>query len=128
MDVFWSYLLAFVGLAGFWLAGKKIWWAWYVNIANQALWVTYGIVTAQWGFLVGAGFYTVVFVQNAYKWTTEHNRRNERPKKFQVRRWNYPESTPSRLMRGPYQCDFCNAGDHDWCKDDCAAIDPYDWR
>lgn len=72
MDQIWSWVLMAVGLVGFHLAGKKIWWAWYVNIANQIIWFVYSIVTEQWGFLVGTFFYMYVFVQNAYRWTKEH--------------------------------------------------------
>lgn len=72
----WSWLLSFVGVAGFILAGKKIWWAWYINIGCQVLWFSYAIVTKQWGFLVGAFFYTAVFVRNAYLWTKEHREKN----------------------------------------------------
>lgn len=72
MDYLWSYILTGVGLCGFWLAGKKVWWAWYVNIANQALWATYSIVTQQWGFLIGCAFYLAVFIRNAIAWTREH--------------------------------------------------------
>lgn len=68
----WSYALSLVGVAGFWLAGRKIWWAWYVNIANQVLWLAYTLVTQQWGFLLGVVIYTVVFVKNAIAWTREH--------------------------------------------------------
>ena len=73
----WGYLLSFVGMLGFYLAGRKIWWAWYVNIANQVLWVVYSIITDQRGFLIGAGFYTVIFVKNAINWTRDHNREKE---------------------------------------------------
>lgn len=68
----WSWLLSAVGLAGFYFAGKKVWWAWYVNIANQVLWTLYSVITEQWGFLVGAGFYLFVFIRNAVLWTKEH--------------------------------------------------------
>ena len=76
MNQYWSYLLTIVGLVGFILAGKKIWWCWYVNVACQALWFTYAIVTKQYGFIVASVVYTVVFTQNAIKWTREH--RNEK--------------------------------------------------
>ena len=72
MDQYWSYLLTIVGLIGFILAGKKIWWCWYVNVGCQALWFTYAIVTKQYGFIVASIVYTVVFTQNAIKWTAEH--------------------------------------------------------
>lgn len=71
---FWNYLITAVGLFGFYLAGKKVWWCWYVNIINQVLWFTYGWVTDQWGFVLGTFFYTFVFVKNAISWTKEHNR------------------------------------------------------
>jgi hypothetical protein len=68
----WSWVLTIVGVTGFLLAGQKIWWAWYLNIANQALWLSYGVVTEQWGFVAGGVVYTVVFVRNAAVWTREH--------------------------------------------------------
>jgi hypothetical protein len=68
----WNYIITAVGLAGFYLAGKKVWWCWYVNIFNQILWFTYGVITEQWGFVLGTFFYTFVFVKNAISWTKEH--------------------------------------------------------
>lgn len=68
----WSGVLTAIGLAGFFLAGKKIWWAWYVNIANQAIWAVYSILSEQWPFLVGVVAYTVIFTKNAIAWTKEH--------------------------------------------------------
>lgn len=72
MDQIWSWLLTAVGVTGFILAGRKVWWCWYVNVACQALWFTYAIVTKQYGFIVASVVYTVVFSQNAIKWTREH--------------------------------------------------------
>lgn len=77
MNQFWSYLLTIVGLAGFILAGRKVWWCWYVNIACQALWFTYAIVTHQYGFIIAAIAYTVVFTKNAIQWTKEHRKKQE---------------------------------------------------
>lgn len=74
----WSWVLSAVGLAGFFLAGKKVWWAWYVNIANQVLWTAYSFITEQWGFLVGTVFYMWVFCRNAYLWTKEHQANKEK--------------------------------------------------
>jgi hypothetical protein len=68
----WSWFLSAVGIVGFFLAGKKVWWAWYVNIANQFVWTAYAIVTEQWGFVVASVFYFAVFSRNAYLWTKEH--------------------------------------------------------
>lgn len=67
-----DWLVTIVGVVGFYLAGKKVWWAWYVNIANQVLWLIFAVVTEQWGFLIGIPLYMSVFVKNAYDWTKEH--------------------------------------------------------
>lgn len=67
-----DWILMAVGILGFHLAGKKIWWAWYVNIANQIVWAVYSVTTQQWGFLVGVVFYTIVFSINARNWTRDH--------------------------------------------------------
>lgn len=68
----WSWALTAVGLTCFWLAGRKVWWAWYVGIAGQFLWLAYSLLTAQVGFLVGVVAYGFVYVRNAIAWTREH--------------------------------------------------------
>lgn len=70
-----DYILMAAGLLGFYLAGRKVWWAWYVNIATQVLWFIYAVTTQQWGFLLGAIVYTVLFSINAYKWTRDRPRK-----------------------------------------------------
>lgn len=72
MSAAWSWALTAVGVTGFILAGRKVWWAWYVNLARQGLWITYAVSTRQWGFLVAAGLYVYVFGRNAIAWTREH--------------------------------------------------------
>lgn len=72
MSAWWSWSLTLIGVSGFWLAGRKVWWAWYVNIGNQALWLAYALATQQWGFLIGIPVYLAVFVPNAVRWTREH--------------------------------------------------------
>lgn len=71
MNWWWSWLLTAVGVIGFILAGRKVWWAWYVNIGCQALWLAYALVTHQYGFIVASVVYTVVFTKNAISWTRE---------------------------------------------------------
>jgi len=68
----WSFLVTGVGVIGFILAGRKIWWAWYVNLFCQVLWLGFALVSGLYGFLIGTAVYTVVFSQNAYKWTKQH--------------------------------------------------------
>lgn len=69
----WSWILGLLGVVGFVLAGRKIWWAWYVNIGTQFLWLAYAIITWQLGFLVSAAVYFFVFTQNAVRWTKERH-------------------------------------------------------
>lgn len=73
MNPLWSWVLTIVGCAGFWLAGRKVWWSWYVNIGNQIVWASYAVVTRQWGFLLGIPLYLSVFIPNAIMWTRERH-------------------------------------------------------
>lgn len=85
MSLFWwSWLLTIVGVTGFVLAGRKIWWAWYVNIACQALWFTYAIVSHQYGFIAASMIYAFVFTQNAQRWTSEHNDKKQQFEKYKI--------------------------------------------
>jgi nicotinamide riboside transporter PnuC len=77
MSELWSWALTLVGVACFWLAGRKVWWAWYVGLAGQITWAAYSLVTQQWGFLVGVVLYTVVYSKNAYAWTRDRERKTE---------------------------------------------------
>lgn len=76
MDVawWWSWLLTVVGVTGFVLAARRVWWAWYVNLGCQGLWVAYALVTEQPGFIAASAVYTAVFAHNAAKWTRDHRR------------------------------------------------------
>jgi len=73
----WSWLLTIVGLTGFVLAGKRVWWCWYINLGCQGLWFTYAIITKQWGFVAAAIAYTIVFAKNALKWTRERQKKKK---------------------------------------------------
>jgi hypothetical protein len=64
----WSWLLMIVGVSGVYLTGKKLWWGWLVGILSETLWITYAIVTKQYGFLVAGFVYGTVFAINARKW------------------------------------------------------------
>lgn len=72
-----SYLITGIGLIGFWLAGKKVWWCWWVNVANQVLWTIFAVVTGYYAFLIGTAFYFVVFTKNAIQWTRDHYKDEE---------------------------------------------------
>lgn len=67
-----SYLITAIGLLGFWLAGKKVWWCWWVNVANQVMWTIFAVGTGYYAFLFGTAFYFFVFTKNGIQWTREH--------------------------------------------------------
>lgn len=69
--LWWSILLAAVGVFGLWLAGRKNAWGWAIGAAAQILWVVYALVTKQYGFLLSAGAYGWVYTMNLLKWRAE---------------------------------------------------------
>jgi nicotinamide riboside transporter PnuC len=67
----WSYLLATVGILGIWLAGRRNLWGWALGVGAQVLWIIYALVTDQYGFIVSALAYAVVYARNWYRWRKE---------------------------------------------------------
>lgn len=67
----WSYLLAAGGIAGIWLAGRKDPRGWLLGLLMQVLWAAYAIVTGQYGFLVTAVGYGLVYGRNWLAWRGE---------------------------------------------------------
>ena len=63
MSAVWSYILATVGVTGLWIAATRPKVGWWFNIAAQAVWLAYAIATRQWGFLVTAVAYAVVYAR-----------------------------------------------------------------
>lgn len=64
----WSVVLAAVGIFGLWLAGRKDWRGWAVGLGAQILWVTYAVMTEQYGFIGSAIAYSVVNFVNLRAW------------------------------------------------------------
>lgn len=64
----WSFLLAAIGIAGLYLAGKKNYWGWGLGVCAQALWAVYAVTTGQWGFLLSAAAYAIVYTKNFFAW------------------------------------------------------------
>lgn len=71
--MWWSWILTAIGVLGIYLAGKKNYWGWGVGLFAQVLWVTYGIVSEQWGFIVSAFVYGSVYLKNFRAWRKEQN-------------------------------------------------------
>jgi len=75
--VMWSWVLTAVGVFGLFLAGRRVWWAWFVGLGAQSLWLIYAIVTDQWGFIVSAFAYGWVYAKNGIAWTRDRPRRDK---------------------------------------------------
>jgi len=67
----WSWLLTAVGVFGLWLGGRRNYWGWFVGLMAQVLWMSYAVVTSQYGFMVSALAYGWVYGNNFVKWRTE---------------------------------------------------------
>jgi len=66
--MWWSYLLAAVGIFGLWLSGRKDYRGWFVGFGAQILWITYALVTVQYGFILSAIAYGAIYFHNGLKW------------------------------------------------------------
>jgi hypothetical protein len=73
----WSWILTVIGLTGWWLTGRRLWQGWAVACAVQVLWLSYALVTSQFGFIVAALAYGALAAHNLRRWLlpaspTEH--------------------------------------------------------
>jgi uncharacterized membrane protein len=71
MDTYGSWVLAVVGVAGIYFVGRKDAWGWFVLLFNEALWIGYAIVTKQYGFILSAFAYAVVYIKAYIHWSKE---------------------------------------------------------
>ena len=71
----WSFVLAAVGIAGIYLAGKKSKWGWGLGLGAQVLWLIFALVTAQYGFILTAVAYGAVYGKNLWQWHREESKR-----------------------------------------------------
>ena len=67
----WSWALAVVGVVGIYFVGKKTLWGWFVLLFGETLWVVYAVITEQYGFIVSAIAYGVVYVSSYFSWKKE---------------------------------------------------------
>lgn len=71
MSVWWSWLLALIGSAGYLLVVRGSRWGLVVGLLVQLLWFAYAVATRQWGFLVSASLFTGVNVFGLVRWWRE---------------------------------------------------------
>lgn len=69
--MWWSVVLAVIGVLGLYLTTRKMAAGYAVGVGVQVLWITYAIVTAQYGFIFSALAFGAVNALGFYKWTTE---------------------------------------------------------
>jgi nicotinamide riboside transporter PnuC len=67
----WSYVLAAIGVTGIFFVGRKTIWGWHILLVNEALWITYAIITKQYGFILSAIAYAAVYVRSYIHWSKE---------------------------------------------------------
>jgi len=67
----WSWILAVIGVTGIFFVGKKVVWAWLVLLVNEFIWIAYAITTKQYGFIVMATAYAIVYVRSYLSWNLE---------------------------------------------------------
>lgn len=73
--MWWSVVLAAVGVFGLYLTTRKMAAGYAVGVGVQVLWITYAVVTAQYGFIFSALAFGAVNALGFYRWKTEEKKR-----------------------------------------------------
>jgi hypothetical protein len=68
MTQYWSWLLAVIGVGGIFLVGRKTIWGWLILCVNECIWIAYALATKQYGFIVMAVAYALVYVKSYMQW------------------------------------------------------------
>jgi nicotinamide riboside transporter PnuC len=67
----WSWVLAVIGVTGIFFVGRKTIWGWHILLVNEILWITYAVITKQYGFIFSALAYGVVYIKSYLLWRQE---------------------------------------------------------
>ena len=73
MSEYWSWILAIFGVSGMFFVGKKTAWGWLVLLFNEVIWTVYAIATEQYGFIVMAVAYAIVYIKSFIEWRKDHS-------------------------------------------------------
>lgn len=65
------YILSAITIYMFVLAGNKSKYAWAVGLGNQALWLTWIIISSTWGLLPMNLALWFVYARNHFKWNKQ---------------------------------------------------------
>jgi nicotinamide riboside transporter PnuC len=63
-----DYILTLFGVTALWLTLRGNPWGYAVGLTTQTLWLTYSLVTREWGFLGSCFIYTAVYLINLSRW------------------------------------------------------------
>ena len=67
----WSWILAAIGVTGIFLVGRKTIWGWLVLCVNECLWIAYALATEQYGFILAAVAYGIVYIKSFMHWKND---------------------------------------------------------
>jgi nicotinamide riboside transporter PnuC len=67
----WDWVLGIVGVTGIFLVGRKTIWGWLVLLLNECLWIAYAVITDQYGFMVMAIAYGIIYIKSYFGWRRE---------------------------------------------------------
>jgi len=90
---YWSWILAAIGVTGIFFVGRKTIWGWHILLLNETLWITYAVITKQYGFIFSALAYGIVYVKSYMLWRKEEkaNKVRNRIKDKVFNKGKYPE-------------------------------------
>ena len=66
-----SYILAAIGVTGIFFVGRKTIWGWLVLLLNECLWIVYAVTTKQYGFILAAVAYAIVYIKSFMHWRND---------------------------------------------------------
>lgn len=64
MDQLWLWALSIVGVAGWYLAGRRNRWGWAIGVFVQASWLVYGVIASRYEFVAASMLYGSVTAIN----------------------------------------------------------------
>jgi hypothetical protein len=71
--MWWSWILAVIGVTGIYFVGRKTIWGWIVLLVNECIWILYATATKQYGFIFMALAYAAVYLKSYRLWHKEEN-------------------------------------------------------
>jgi hypothetical protein len=65
---YWSWVLPGFGLVALYAGGSRKRWGWAVGFTGEVLWITYGLVTHQYGFTFSGIAFASMYARNFLLW------------------------------------------------------------